>query len=131
MILGTEWVIDAVGCDPAILTDLERMRGVFDQVISDLDLHVQGEVVWHKFSAPEGISGLALLSESHLACHTYPEFRAATFNLYCCRNRESWPWEAKLQEMIGATGVTVRMLDRLTQEDEPAKEHLIGRSASK
>ncbi len=104
---------------------------MFDRVIRDLDLHVQGEVVWHKFSVPEAISGLALLSESHLACHTYPEFRAVTFNLYCCRNRESWPWEAMLKEMLGATRVTVRILERFIQEDEPANEQLVGRGANK
>jgi S-adenosylmethionine decarboxylase len=130
MILGTEWVIDAVGCDPAILTDLGRMRAVFDRVISDLNLNVQGEVVWHQFSLPAGVSGLALLSESHLTCHTYPEFRAATFNLYCCRNRDSWPWETMLQEMLGATRVTVRVLDRSIGEDEPVMEELAARSAS-
>jgi S-adenosylmethionine decarboxylase len=131
MILGTEWVIDAVGCNPAILTDLGKMRAVFDRVISDLDLHVLGEVVWHQFSLPDGVSGLALLSESHLACHTYPEFQAATFNLYCCRDRPSWPWESRLKEMLGATGVTVRVLDRLIQENKPVLEELVGPSASK
>lgn len=129
MILGTEWVIDAVGCKPEILTDLGRMRAVFDRVISDLDLHVHGEIIWHQFSLPEGISGLALLTESHLACHTYPEFRAATFNLYCCRNRESWPWDAMLKELLGATSVTVRIIDRSVREEEPAMQE-VGRGAS-
>jgi S-adenosylmethionine decarboxylase len=87
-------------------------------------------VVWHQFSLPAGVSGLALLSESHLTCHTYPEFRAATFNLYCCRNRDSWPWETMLQEMLGATRVTVRVLDRSIGEDEPVMEELAARSAS-
>lgn len=130
MILGTEWVIDAVGCDPVILTDLGRMRAVFDRIINDLNLHVQGEMVWHQFSVPDGVSGLALLSESHLACHTYPEFRAATFNLYCCRNRNSWPWEAMLKDLLGATGVTVRILDRVIEEEIPTTKDLVGRSAS-
>jgi len=130
MILGTEWVIDAVGCDPAKLADLDRMRAVFARVIGDLDLHVQGEIAWHQFSHPGGVSGLALLSESHLACHTYPEFCAATFNLYCCRNRAAWPWEQMLSEMLGATSVTVRMLQREIQEDEPAAEEMVGESAN-
>jgi S-adenosylmethionine decarboxylase len=129
MILGTEWVIDAAGCDPAVLTDLGKMRAVFNRVISDLNLRVQGEVVWHQFPGPYGITGLALLSESHLACHTYPEFAAATFNLYCCRNRDSWPWEKILKEMLGATDVTVRVFDRLSQH-EPASEELMSRSAT-
>ena len=61
---------------------------------------------------PGGVTGLALLSESHLACHTYPEFGVATFNLYCCRARPRWNWEAVLAEMLGATSVTVRVLER-------------------
>ncbi len=124
MTLGTEWVVDATGCDPDALASLDRMRTVFDRVIGDLDLHVMGTVAWHQFSPPGGLSGLALLSESHLACHTYPEFGAATFNLYCCRNRAAWPWERMLREMLGATAVSVRVFERLLQQDEPALEEL-------
>ena len=120
MTLGTEWLIDASGCDPETLANLDRLRAVFDRVIRDLDLHVLGEVAWHQFDHPGGVSGLAMLSESHLACHTYPEFRAATFNLYCCRNRADWPWETILKEMLGATEVKVRVFDRLIHADEPA-----------
>jgi S-adenosylmethionine decarboxylase len=117
MTLGTEWLIDASGCDAAALADLDRLRAVFDRVISDLNLNVLGQIAWHQFDHPGGISGLALLSESHLSCHTYPEFRAATFNLYCCRNRTSWPWETMLKEMLGASQVKVRVLERMIHGD--------------
>jgi len=113
MALGTEWLVDASGCDPEALADIERLRAVFNRVVRDLDLHVLGEIAWHKFEAPGGVSGLALLSESHLACHTYPEFGAATFNLYCCRSRTDWPWEGMLKEMLGATEVRVHVFDRM------------------
>ena len=117
MTLGTEWLIDASGCDPTALADLDRLREIFERVISDLDLNVLGEIAWHQFDHPGGVSGLALLSESHLACHTYPEFRAATFNLYCCRERTSWSWETILKEMLGATEVNVRVFERMIRED--------------
>lgn len=116
MKLGTEWLIDASGCDAAALADLDRLRAVFNRVISDLELNVLGEIAWHKFDHPGGVSGLALLSESHLSCHTYPEFHAATFNLYCCRERTSWSWETTLKEMLGATDVKVRVFERVIQE---------------
>ena len=67
-----------------------------------------------------GVSGLALLSESHLACHTYPEFRAATFNLYCCRERTTWPWELILKEMLGASDVNIRTFERIALQAEGA-----------
>jgi len=116
MTLGTEWLIDASGCDSAALADLDRLRAVFNRVIHDLDLNVLGEIAWHQFEHPGGVSGLALLSESHLTCHTYPEFRAATFNLYCCRERASWTWETTLKEMLDATEVKVRVFERVIQE---------------
>src|ERR1044071_5139214 len=125
MTLGTEWLIDASGCDAAALADLDRLRAVFDRVIRDLDLNVLGEIAWHQFDHPNGISGLALLSESHLTCHTYPEFRAATFNLYCCRKRASFNWEATLKEMLGAADVNVRVFERMTH-DVAARERIVG-----
>jgi S-adenosylmethionine decarboxylase len=115
MTLGTEWLIDANGCDAAALADVERLRAVFDRIINDLDLHVVGEIAWAKFSDPGGVSGLALLSESHLTCHTYPEFGAATFNLYCCRKRTAWPWEQRLSEMLNAAAVRVTVFERTLQ----------------
>jgi S-adenosylmethionine decarboxylase len=120
MTLGTEWLIDASGCDAAALADLDRMRAVFNRVIRDLNLNVLGEIAWHQFDHPGGVSGLALLSESHLSCHTYPEFGAATFNLYCCRNRASWTWETTLKEMLGATEVNVRVFERNVHTDAHA-----------
>ena len=125
MTLGTEWLIDASGCDAAALADLDRLRAVFDRVIRDLDLNVLGEIAWHQFDHPGGISGLALLSESHLSCHTYPEFRAATFNLYCCRERAPWSWETSLKEMLGAKQVTVRVLERLVKENLTKSDELL------
>ena len=120
MTLGTEWLIDASGCDAAALADLDRLRAVFDRVIRDLNLNVLGEIAWHQFDQPGGVSGLALLSESHLTCHTYPEFHAATFNLYCCRNRASWSWETTLKEMLGATEVAIRVFERTLHDDAQA-----------
>ena len=129
MSLGTEWVIDAGGCNSETLADLSQLKLIFDRIISDLELHVLGEISWHQFPAPGGVTGFALLSESHLACHTYPEFGAASFNLYCCRNRVTWPWERMLQELLGATEVNIRVFERLIQSNATTLEE-IGQWAS-
>jgi S-adenosylmethionine decarboxylase len=52
------------------------------------------------------------LTESHLACHTYPEYGTATFNLYCCRSRPEWDWESELRSALSAGSVTVTKLER-------------------
>jgi S-adenosylmethionine decarboxylase len=112
--VGTEWLIEASGCDEEAQRDVARLRGVFARAVAELDLRILGEQHWHKFPGEGGATGLAMLTESHLACHTYPEFRVATFNLYCCRERPEWPWAERLGEMLGATEVSVRAVRRET-----------------
>jgi S-adenosylmethionine decarboxylase len=112
MNVGTEWLIDAQGCSGELLCDPQAMSRVCERVIADLGLHVVGRGTWHVFPSPGGVTGLYLLTESHLACHTYPETGIATFNLYCCRPRPDWPWEEMLTEMLHAKSVTVRSASR-------------------
>lgn len=104
---GCEWVVDAYGCNSLHLQDLLLMQGLCQTVIDELDLKVVGQPHWHQFPGHAGVTGLYLLSESHLACHTYPEHRLATFNLYCCRNRPAWPWQAHLVRELDAAEVQV------------------------
>ncbi len=117
MIVGTEWLIEAEGCDPAKLREEAVLRGVFERIASDLGLHSLGSV-WHKFDGEGGVTGIVALTESHFACHTYPEYRTATFNLYCCRSRPEWNWKEHLIEMLGAGSVTVTKLERGNQNAE-------------
>ncbi len=112
MHVGTEWLIDASGCSPAALRDLDTLRHLCQRVLLELDLRVVGQGVWHQFPSPAGLAGLYLLTESHLACHTYPEHGVATLNLHCCRDRPGWYWEAAMRETLGAAAVTVREVRR-------------------
>ena len=112
IIVGTEWLIEAKGCDARFLRDEETLRGVFSDVISDLGLKTLGKDVWHKFDGEGGVTGLVALTESHLACHTYPEHKIATFNLYCCRTRPEWDWDGNLREKLSAQSVSVTKIKR-------------------
>jgi len=111
MIVGTEWLVEAQGCDPGELRNEAALRAVFDRIIADLGLK-SIEAIWHSFPNEGGVTGIVALTESHLACHTYPEHSTATFNLYCCRTRPEWDWETNLKETLGATAVHVLRLER-------------------
>lgn len=116
MIVGTEWLIEATGCEPDALRDENAIRSIMSRVIDDLGLRSIGSV-WHKFDGEGGVTGLIALTESHLACHTYPEYGTATFNLYCCRTRPEWNWEGELKAALDAADVTVTRIERGTRED--------------
>jgi len=111
MIVGTEWLIEANGCDADALRDEALIRLVLTSVIDDLGLKSIGDV-WYKFPGEAGVTGMIALTESHLACHTYPEHGTATFNLYCCRTRPEWNWHERISVLLGATSVNVTKIER-------------------
>ncbi|MEZ5307255.1 MAG: S-adenosylmethionine decarboxylase [Pyrinomonadaceae bacterium] len=111
-VVGIEWLIEVSGCDPECLRDESLLKNLFSGVIEDLGLKTVGEAIWHKFPGEGGVTGLVALSESHLACHTYPEFSTATFNLYCCRERPEWDWSTELRLRLDAKNVSVSRIER-------------------
>lgn len=112
MIVGTEWLIEALDANENALRDMKILREIFARLIRDLRLKTLGDGFWHQFEGEQGVTGLVALTESHLACHTYPEYKTATFNLYCCRTRPTWDWEANLKELLGAKTVNVQKIER-------------------
>lgn len=104
--------MEAHGCDSAALGDVTKLREMFGLIVRDLDLHPIGSDAWHKFDGHGGVTGVTMLSESHLACHTFPEHRSMCLNLFCCRPRADWDFELHLKQAFGACTVHVRRIDR-------------------
>jgi S-adenosylmethionine decarboxylase len=125
MIVGTEWLVEATKCDTAALRDEDVVRGILSRVIADLGLRSIGSV-WHKFGGEGGVTGIIALTESHLACHTYPEHGTATFNLYCCRTRPEWNWESNLKADLGALSVSVTKIERGESRTSDLKFEIAG-----
>jgi S-adenosylmethionine decarboxylase len=109
---GREWLVEAHGCSPDALADPGVLRRLFDRIVADLALHPVQPTQWHKFPGPGGVTGLCMLAESHLACHTFPEHGSICLNLFCCRPRPEWDWNANLRDALGADEVVVRSFER-------------------
>ncbi len=86
---GTHLIIDLWGA--AHLDDLEHvevaMRECVEKAAATL-LHIH----LHHFTPNGGISGVAVLAESHISVHTWPEREFAAFDIFMCGN--SRPEEA-------------------------------------
>jgi len=113
---GVEWVVDARGCAAEPLCSPEALSALFAQIVAELGLKPIGEARFHRFPAPGGVTGLLLLSESHLTLHSFPETGYCAINLYCCRPRPEWPWAERLAEALGARRVEVRVIERRAAE---------------
>lgn len=109
---GVEWIVEAYGCAPDRLRDLRTLQTMFAAMVSALDLHPCADAQWHQFANAGGITGICLLSESHIACHTFPEYGTLCLNLFCCRSRPDWDFASQLRAMVSAQRVSVRRLER-------------------
>ena len=109
---GCEWVIEAHGCDAAALANIEKLRSLFTRLAEGLTLHPIREAAWHQFPGAGGVTGFYLLAESHVACHTFPEYHSLCLNVFCCRPRPDWDFEAYLKREFAAQAVRVRRIER-------------------
>ncbi|MBI2795455.1 MAG: S-adenosylmethionine decarboxylase [Gemmatimonadetes bacterium] len=109
---GREWIVEAHGCVPPRLADPAVVAALLDQVIGDLSLSPVAPPQWHKFPAPGGVTGVAMLAESHLTVHTFPEHGSLCMNLFCCGPRPEWDFAAALRARFDAQVVQVRCFER-------------------
>jgi S-adenosylmethionine decarboxylase len=89
--LGRHILAEVFGCDRAILDDPERVERILVDAALEAGAEVR-EVAFHKFS-PQGVSGVVIISESHLAVHTWPELGYAALDVFTCGDRVD-PWQA-------------------------------------
>src|SRR5690349_21668914 len=109
---GIEWVVEAFGCSSQALRDPAVLENLFRRMIQEMNLRPVGKTQWHQFPGTGGITGLCLLAESHLACHTFPEHGSLCLNLFCCVPRSEWDFETVLRQLFDADSVTIRRLQR-------------------
>ncbi len=89
--LGRHVLAEIYGCCPEILNNLNKIEEIMVNAALEAGAEIR-EVCFHKFS-PQGVSGVVVISESHLAIHTWPELGYAAVDVFTCGERVN-PWEA-------------------------------------
>ena len=109
--LGRHVVAEIYGCRFGVLNDVEKVQNIMVNAALEAGAEVR-ELVFHKFS-PQGVSGVVVISESHLAIHTWPELGYAAVDVFTCGEKVN-PWDAcnYLAEKFGADYVDASELKR-------------------
>ncbi|MES2058142.1 MAG: adenosylmethionine decarboxylase [Pseudomonadota bacterium] len=81
---GTHLLVDLFGCTG--LDDIDRVEMVLRDTVAAagttlLDLRL------HSFGTGQGVTGVAMLAESHISIHTWPERDYAAADIFLCGRR--------------------------------------------
>ena len=75
-------IMELWDCNKNLLNDREKVEKMMVEAALESGAEVR-EVAFHKF-APQGVSGVVVISESHLAIHTFPEHGYASIDVFTC-----------------------------------------------
>ena len=82
---GTHIIIDINEIDNYdILQFNDSISDILNMIVSKFNLTVVGKVL-HQFE-PFGVTGVYVLSESHLSIHTFVEEKKVAMDLYTCKS---------------------------------------------
>ena len=105
-------MVDAAGCDTAALRDAAALDALFLAILDAARLTPVAPATWHQFPHTGGLTGVQVLAESHLACHTFPEHASLCLNVFCCVARPDWDLEGLVRRSVGAREISVRRIER-------------------
>lgn len=109
--LGRHILAEIYGCSFDILNNRDKIQQVMVDAALEAGAEVR-EVAFHKFS-PQGVSGVVVISESHLTIHTWPELGYAAVDVFTCGEHVN-PWDAcnYLSEKLKAKHMTATEVKR-------------------
>src|SRR3989344_2151486 len=80
--LGRHLLLELFDCDPEAINNLEFVNAAMIEAAKRAQATIV-DTVFHEFN-PFGISGVVVIAESHLAIHTWPEYRYAAVDIFSC-----------------------------------------------
>lgn len=89
--LGRHLLVEYYECDENILNNTQLIREYMLEAAEKSNATIVNEV-FHTFN-PHGVSGVVVIAESHLAIHTWPEYKFAAVDLFTC-GEDVDPWKA-------------------------------------
>lgn len=80
--VGKHCILELYGCDSAKLDDEAFLRDTITAAAKRAGATLLN-LISHRFE-PQGVTGLALLAESHISIHTWPESGYAAVDVFTC-----------------------------------------------
>lgn len=124
--LGTQIIAELFKCKAERLNNLSTVKKAMLAAARASNSTVVRSV-FHKFS-PQGISGVVVVAESHLAIHTWPEYGYAAVDIFTC-GKHTKPEEGLkvLAKLLGARRIKFKKVRRgiLSEIEDDSRKLLL------
>ena len=85
-VLGRHIIAELYGVSADFIAREERVREIMDKVINEAGIEVVGSL--YKQFNPHGVTGIILISESHISIHTWPEYELVNLDIFTCGDHD-------------------------------------------
>lgn len=114
LVIGKHVYGELYGCNPRLLSDADYIRRVLEEAVKIGGFTLLDTKVWH---IKPGVSAVAIILESHISIHTWPEYRFATVDVYTCGEKGD-PYKSFMYivDMLEAERYTLKFTSRDYEE---------------
>lgn len=109
--IGQHALLDLFGIDTTSASQPERVREIMLQAAQLAGANVLQEH-FHHFGENSGITGVLLLSESHMSIHTWPEREFAAVDIFMCGEHNIYKATEYLQNAFRAEYIELAINQR-------------------
>jgi spermidine synthase len=126
--LGIQHIAEFIECKKTFLNDPVKLEQIIRNAIEYSGLHFE-KIITHKFN-PVGVTLLAIISESHIGLHTYPEAGHLSLDVFTCSHPNKQlklieylqkvlkPKSVKIAEITRGNPIEYKQDDWLTSRSE-------------
>ncbi|MGP1907922.1 adenosylmethionine decarboxylase [Metabacillus sp. JX24] len=107
---GKHLILDAFDCNPDLLNSREHIESLLLQAAKNNGMQVLSSF-FHLFH-PQGVTGVLVLSTSHMSIHTWPEKSYASIDYYTCGDADPESQTHFLLNGLGAKSSLVYTIAR-------------------
>lgn len=114
--IGLECVIDISCCDDKDIHNIKYLQTIMHQIAKMMNTNIVGEI--HHTFTPHGITVIAIVADSHIAIHTWPEYAHICIDIFSCKRNIPISIINYLKDVLKSKEIRTHKIDRITRIKE-------------